>query len=263
MNDAILTGRAPELPMEDRPTERTGPAKLTNMGLALSTLLAAQEGSEGDPRLCMLYGRSGYGKSYAAAHSASLTTAAYIEAKEVWTKRAILEAIADELGIPDPARTSWRLFKQIVENFTVTPRPLIIDEMDHLVKKQMVEIIRDIHDATTIPIMMIGEEALPAKLKAWDRFDNRIIAATAAQPATAEDAIKLRDHYCLRVKLGADLVQEIADRSKGVTRRIVVNLRTVQRVALDDGQDAVDLAWWQRQGRPFLTGDLPVLRTVK
>lgn len=263
MTDMMTTGGAPELPLGDLPIQRVGPAKLTNMSLALSTLLAAQEGSEGDPRLCLLYGRSGYGKSYAAAHSASITTAAYIEAKEVWTKRAILEAIANELGIPDPARTSWRLFQQIVENFTVTPRPLIIDEMDHLVKKQMVEIIRDIHDATTIPIMMIGEEGLPAKLKAWDRFDNRIIAATAAQPATAEDAIKLRDHYCLRVQLGTDLVTEIAERSKGVTRRIVVNLRKVQRVALDDGMDSVDLAWWQMQGQPFLTGDLPALRTAK
>lgn len=260
MNDAILTGRAPELPMEDRPTERTGPAQLTNMRLALSTLLAAQDAGEGSPRLCLLFGHSGYGKSVGAAYVASMTEAAYIEAKSIWTQRSILEALADEIGIASKERTSPRLLTQIVEQLNTTPRPLIIDEMDHLVKKQMVEIIRDIHDATTIPIMMIGEEALPAKLKAWERFDNRIIAATAAQPATAEDAMKLRDHYCLRVGLADDLVTEIAERSKGVTRRIVVNLRAVQRVALDDGRDKVDLAWWKTQQLPFLTGDLPARR---
>lgn len=249
------------LSSDDRAMERSGPAQLTNMRLALSTMLAAKDAGEGSPRLTLFYGHSGYGKSVSAAYVAVLTEAAYIEAKSIWTQRSILEAIATELGIASMERTTPRLLTQIVEQLNISPRPLIIDEMDHLVKKQMVEIIRDIHDATTIPIMMIGEEALPGKLKAWERFDNRIIAATPAQPASADDAYKLRDHYCLRAKLADDLVTEIAERTKGVTRRIVVNLRMVQRAALDEGLDKVDLAWWREQNRPLLTGDVPARRT--
>lgn len=243
------------------PAAPAGRAQLTNMRLALQTLAAAQEaGPDSSTRFCVLYGHSGYGKSVAAAYVAARTNAAYVEAKSIWTQRSILEAIGTEIGLVRLERTGPRLLQQIIDQLNVEPMPLIIDEMDHLVKKQTVEILRDIHDGTTVPILMIGEEALPAKLKAWERFDNRIIAVTPAQPATAEDVRKLRDHYCTRVALADDLADAIATGSKGVTRRIVVNLRQVQSRALDAGRASADLGWWKTLGEAFLTGELPARR---
>lgn len=237
----------------------SGHAQLTNMQLALETLLACDEAGENSPRLGLFYGFSGYGKTVAAAFSAARTGAAYIEAKSIWTQRSILEAIAQEVGIIRLERSAPRILQQIIETLVAEPRPLIIDEMDHLVKKQSVEIIRDIHDATRIGIMMIGEEALPAKLKAWERFDNRILMATPAQPASLDDARLLRDHYCTEVRVGDDLVDLIAERCRGVTRRIVVNLVSVQRKALSDGLTHADARWWGNR-QLLATGDLPTRR---
>lgn len=247
-------------PISRAPSSLGGHAQLMNMQLALETLLACDQAGENSPRLGLFYGFSGYGKTVSAAFAAARTGAAYIEAKSVWTQRSILEAIAAELGIARLERSAPRILQQIIDTLSSEPRPLIIDEMDALVKKQLVEIIRDIHDATNIGIMMIGEEALPAKLKEWERFDNRILMATAAQPASVQDARRLADHYCTDVEIADDLVVLIAERCKGVTRRIVVNLNKVQREALSDGRSSADRAWWGN--RPLQTGDIPTRRAA-
>jgi len=247
----------PQLELEPaRPVQ----AQLTNMSLALRTLLDCQEAPEGSPRLGLFYGPSGYGKSVAAAFCAGRFEAAFIEAKSVWAQRSILEAIARELGVSRLERTNPKILQQIIDALRHEPRALIIDEMDHLVKKQSVEVIRDIHDGAGVPIMMIGEEALPAKLKEWERFDNRILVATAAQPASFDDGRKLRDHYCNRVSIADDLVALFVERTKGVTRRVVTNLQQAQRLALEEGADAIDRDWWGR--RPVLTGEVALRRAA-
>jgi hypothetical protein len=131
---------------------------------------------------------------------------------------------------------------------------VILDEMDHLVKKLMVEVIRDIHDATGVAILMIGEEALPAKLKEWERFDNRILVARAAEPASADDALLLRNHYGLASLIADDLAIYFAERCRGVTRRIVNNLRAAQRLADAEGVDHMDRLWWGN--RPVASGEI-------
>ncbi|QHL90685.1 AAA family ATPase [Sphingomonas changnyeongensis] len=235
-------------------------AHLTNMSVALRTMLDCIEAPEGSPRLSVFYGPSGYGKSVAAAFCAGRFDAAFVEAKSVWAQRSILEAIALELGVSRLARTNPKILQQIIDALLHEPRPLIIDEMDHLVKKQSVEVIRDIHDGAGIPIMMIGEEALPAKLKEWERFDNRILVASAAHPASLDDGLKLRDHYCARVAIADDLVAYFVAATKGVTRRVVTNLQQAQRIALEEGADLIDRAWWGR--RPVLTGDVQLRRAA-
>lgn len=250
----VLTRPAPPV------TARRGYAALTNMALMMQTLVDVMESGEESQRFGLFYGFSGYGKTVAAAFAAARSGAIYTEAKSIWTQRSLLEALAEELGITRFERTAPRLLKQIVDELNRAPRPLIIDEMDHLVKKQMVEIIRDIHDATSIGILMIGEEALPAKLKEWDRFDNRILVATPAQPASAEDALKLRDHYGLSGLIADDLAIHFAERCRGVTRRIVNNLRGAERLSKTEGIDHMDRAWWG--SRPVNSGDIPTRRSM-
>lgn len=236
-----------------------GYAPLTNMALTMRTLVDCMEAGDQLPRLGLVYGNSGFGKTVAAAFAAARTGASYICAQSIWTQRTLLEAIAEELGIVKAERTAPRLLRQIVDELNRAPRPLIVDEMDYLVKKQSVEIIRDIHDATSIAILMIGEEALPAKLKEWERFDNRILVATAAQPASDDDALLLRDHYGFRGVIADDLAVYIAARCKGVTRRIVNNLKHAHRIAATEGADAIDRAWWGN--RALSAGDLPTRRS--
>lgn len=247
-----------------RAAQRTGPtvgyAPLANMTLALRTLSDCIEAGDHRPRMGLFYGYSGYGKTVGAAFTAAQTGAAYIEAKSIWTQRSLLEAIAEELGIVRFERTAPRLLRQIIEELNRVPRPLIIDEMDYLVKKQSVEIIRDIHDATPAAILMIGEGALPAKLKEWERFDNRILVATAAEPSSAADALLLRDHYGFAGIIADDLAIAFAERCKGVTRRIVTNLTEAARIAAAADATEINREWWGN--RPVRNGDIPTRRSM-
>lgn len=222
-----------------------GLARLTNMSIAYQAISDCVNAGPSLPRLAVLYGPSGYGKSVAAAHVAGEFDAAYVEAKSVWTQRSLLTDLAAAVGIVKTERTGPRILDQLINHLCLHPRPLIIDEMDYLVKKQMVDIIRDIHDGTPVSILMIGEEALPSKLKAWERFDNRILVYAAAEPATEQDALRLRDCYAWRsVEIADDLALEFRRACKGVTRRIVTNLERAQRLALDEGRSNIDLEWW-------------------
>lgn len=230
------------------------PAQLTNMRLGLSTMLDCQDAEEGSPRMGLFYGPSGYGKSVAAATIAARLNGAYVVAKSIWSQRSLLEAIATEVGITSLARTGPRLLDQIVQQLLDEPQPLVIDEMDHLVTKRSVEIIRDIHDNARVPVLMIGEEALPAKLKAWERFDNRILVATPAQPATIADARLLRSYYCQKVEIADDLLEAILKATQGITRRLVTNLQKVQTEAIAAGSSSFDLADWG--DRRFRTGQV-------
>ncbi len=243
------------------PLPQGGAVQLTNMALAYQTMMdVVHHAGEGSPRMALFYGYSGYGKTVAAAHCAAEFDACYIVARSIWTQSTLLEAIATELGIAQVARTDPGRLDQIISQLTHRPRPLIIDEMDHLVKRQAVEIIRDIHDATSCAIMMIGEEALPAKLTEWERFHNRILVATAAQPASIDDARALRDLYTPDVHIADDLLELIVRRTAGVTRRIVTNLKAAQRIAIDAEAEGetIDRAWWG--DRPIESGTIPTRR---
>lgn len=237
-------------------------AALGNMTRALDTMNAAIQAPEGAPRMCVYFGESGVGKTVAAAYVTALTNAAYILARSVWTRRAFLEAVAAELGIARLEKTATRLMDQIIEQLQAHPRPLLIDEMDHLARNQITEVIRDIYDATDIPVMMIGEEKLPAKLKEWQRFDNRLIAINQAMPASIDDGRLLRDCYCRQVRVADDLVDYFTERCDGITRRVIVNLQRANTVAVDEmGGTSIDRKAWGN--RPVQNGDLPIIHHAR
>ncbi len=237
-------------------------AALGNMTRALDTMNAAIQAPEGAPRMCVFFGQSGVGKTVGAAYVTATTNSVYLLARSVWTRRAFLEALARELGLVRLERTATRLMDQIVEQLQAHPRPLLLDEMDHLARNQITEVIRDIYDATDVPVMMIGEEELPAKLKQWQRFDNRLIAMTQAMPATIEDGRMLRDCYCRRVKVSDDLADYFTERCEGITRRIIVNLQRASSVAVDElGTTQIDRKAWAN--RAVMNGDLPVIHHAR
>lgn len=246
---------------DDIPAVRPGNAQLTNMSIAVKAALDVQAAAHLSSRIALFYGPSGYGKTVAAAYVAVQLGGVYIRPHSVWTSLTLVKNIAAEIGIAKTARTVPDILGQIIDELRAQPRLLIFDEMEFLVKRQLVEIIRDVLDETSIPVMMIGEETLPGKLKEWERVDNRILVRAPAQPASEQDALKLRDHYCPRLTVADDLALAFRDACKGITRRIVVNLMEAQRVAIDEGQDTMTLAHWGN--RPIENGHVPVRRAVR
>ncbi len=232
-------------------------APLTNISLCAGALDRAVNRSYHLPGMVVFYGPSGWGKSTAAAYTANRQRAYYIECKSTWTKKATLMAILKEIGIPAP-KTIYEMTDVICEQLAKSGRPLIIDEMDHLVDKSAVEIIRDLYEGSGAAILLIGEERLPKKLERWERFHGRILDFVPAQPCDLEDARHLARLYCRQVKIADDLMTDLHKASHGSARRICVNLERVAGEALSSGLDEIDAKQWG--SRSFFTGEAPARR---
>ena len=237
-----------------------GVALLQNVGLCLTALEKATKRPGHLPGMVVLYGPSGYGKSTAAAYVATRLDAYYVEARSTWTKKAMAEAILTSMDIRkgrmvQPAKTLAGMVDQAAEQLARSGHPLIIDEMDHVVEKNAVELVRDLYEASRAAILLIGEEALPGKLAQWERFHGRILDWVAAQPADLDDGKALRALYCDRVQVADDLLADVVAAAEGSVRRICVNLERIQEQGQLDGVDVMDRAAWA--GRPLYTGKAP------
>lgn len=237
-------------------------AHLTNMALALKAALDVQAAHHLSSRIALLYGPSGLGKTWAASYVHAQLESVYLRAASIWTTRTLLENLALEIGILKPERTGPKMLGQIIEELRFNPRLIILDEADFLVKRQLIEIIRDVLDNTTVGVMMIGEEALPAKLKEWERVDNRILVRAAVQPATEQDTLRLRDYYVPDGEVSDDLALHFREVCGGVTRRIVVNLEAARRAAIEEFGDGevIDLQRWG--SRSIENGAVPTRRAA-
>jgi len=232
-------------------------APLTNVALCLSALETAMGRDQHLPGLVEFHGPAGWGKSIAAAHARAVHNAYLVQVKSLWTRKAFLLAVLSEMGIA-PEDTCYQMADQISEQLALSGRALIIDEFDHLVQQKAVEIVRDIYEGSNAPILIIGEEQLPNKLKLWERFHGRVPNFVAAQPADLEDAKLLRKFYVKKVAIEDDLLEHLVAALRGNVRRISTNLSLIEQEAMKDGKRKVDRDWWGE--RPLNTGEVPQRR---
>lgn len=234
-------------------------APLCNVSLCMAAIQRAVERPAHLPGMVILFGPSGWGKSTAAIYVANMTRAYYVQARSTWTRKAMLIAVLREMGIA-PARTVFEMTEQVAEQLSLSGRPLIVDEMDHLVDRKLVELVRDIYEASQAAILLIGEECLPGKLKRWERFHGRVLDWVPAQPIDLPDARLLRELYCHRVTIADDLLEHLVKISRGSARRLCVNLERVQAEAACLGMTQMDHKTWG--GRELFTGEAPRRRVA-
>jgi DNA transposition AAA+ family ATPase len=210
------------------------------------------------PGLGTFSGPSGFGKSYAAAHAAGQHRAYYVEARSGWTKKAMLLAILRQQGVA-PGRTITDMVDQVAEQLVLSRRPLIIDEFDHVVARNLVELVRDIYEQSAAAVIMIGEEFLPQKLQKWERFHGRVMEWMQAAPCSLADAQALARLYCPRVVVADDLLSRVVTDAQGSCRRVCVNLDRIGAYARDAGLPTITAPDWG--ARELFTGKPPATRS--
>lgn len=205
---------------------------------------------------CM-YGPSGFGKTVACATAAATQGAVHVEARSSWGRRDFLETLCVALGLA-PARTIAKMAQAIGDHLRDFQPVLLLDEADILVDKGMAELIRELHMVSEAPIILIGEEVLPSKLKRHERVHNRVLAWVPAQPASLTDARQLAEMYVDGVTIADDLLAHVVEQRRGRVRRIVSNLEQIEVTATREGIDHADRGWWG--DRSLDTGEAPTRR---
>ena len=214
-------------------------ANLDIVRIAMEKLINRHDGL---PALGVYYGPSGYGKTTTTVAVANETNAYYVQMRSAWSKKAFAEKICFELGLT-PGKTITVCLDQITEQLAACQRPLIIDEADYAAAKPgFVEFIRDIHEGSMSPIILVGEEQLPYKLKKFERFHGRVLAWSPAQPVSMSDAAQLAQIYAPDIKIADDLLNKIVEQAHGSVRRVTVNLVNLAEFADTKGADTLALA---------------------
>jgi DNA transposition AAA+ family ATPase len=234
-------------------------AALKNVAAMMDLVSRLQARGPHVPGLGVFYGPAGLGKSTASIYAMLKTRAVRIMAGDSWTRKTVLRAILKEVGVAEPKGTIPDLMEQVVHYLGDEPdRPLIIDEADHLVRKGMIEIVREIHEFSQAPVVLIGEESLPGKLLVSERTYSRVLQWAMAVPCDREDARKLAN-WALpdNLAIADDLLEKIREECDGRARRIVVNLTAMAEFARSNGPMTLDLKNWPGS---VDTGAAPVRR---
>jgi len=139
------------------------------------------------PKMGLVYGDPGLGKTRFAVWWAGRNDAVYVRAQNNMTSHGILEKVVEELG-EAPSKKSTDLIKQCIAHLRLNPQVVIIDEVDYLISRsKTIETLRDLHDLTGVPVVLIGMQEAKIKLgKFKHRFD-RISEIIEFKPFSKED----------------------------------------------------------------------------
>jgi DNA transposition AAA+ family ATPase len=240
-----------------------GPVALKNVASFMAMTMRLIERPPHLPGFGVCHAPSGYGKTYASIYAQNKTRAIRVEVGDSWTRRTFLRAILREFGenVRERAPIADLSERAIAALGDDPGRPLIVDEADKLVDKGMIEIVRELQESSGAPVILIGEEKLPAKLLTVERMHNRVLDWFPAQPCDLDDVRELARAFVPKVKIAEDLMEAIRAQSGGRARRIVVNLAHAAELARNTSASSLDLKSWGADR--FFTGEPPTPRQVE
>lgn len=217
----------------------TGAARLAVLGQAIQGMKQIRKATPQMPRMAVLSGPPGYGKSQAATHMCHPLTenAAYISLLMFDTTRSIAERLLKELDVRFKASwTTANKFEAICQRLMDTNRPLVVDEFDHIAEKTSVDFFRAIHDQAGTPIFLIGEQDLQHKLQRHhERFHDRVLVWIKAAPCDVDDTRELTRHYAAGLKWNEAALTALQRKGDGVARRITTEIERIKEVCKTRG----------------------------
>lgn len=232
-------------------------APLRNVSAMLELVERVQNSEHGLPRFGCFSGFAGYGKSTAATFTANACDAIIVEAKDYWTRRSLCDTLAVELGLK-PKGTVASLAEQIAEQLVRGDRPLIIDEADHLLKRDMLELVRGIHQSSGVGVIFVGLELFPQNLRKYEQVHSRMLGWVQAQPGNMADLQQLAKIWCPDVELEPDFLKLIFETSRQSIRRMSVGLANARTFAKTRGLTQLGRREWGAQ--VFENGEAPMPR---
>lgn len=193
--------------------------------------------------MACFHGYSGYGKTSACIQAANRYRAAYIDVGPFIKAGDLLSDIVKELGEPKPKGTIANKVAHAIEIMAADPdRPLIVDEAHNLRNERMIDVMRELHEKSQAPVILVGEETLPGKLMVHERVHNRIIEWVPAQPCDLEDAEMILTACYPALNIAEDLIAALVKETGGNTRRIVFNLDRIDQLQRREPGQLIGLA---------------------
>lgn len=180
------------------------------------------------PKFALVFGDHGLGKSQTIQWWADKNDSVYIRATKGMTSRWLLSEIAEELG-EEPYWNSQEIFTQIENAMRVNPKIIIVDEIDYLTEKSSIETLRDLHDITMCPIVLVGMGLVDKKLSRYPHLCDRIYKSLKFEEYDFKDIKEIVEELT-NIEFTDDAIEYISTRANQF-RQIVKLINKVEKLS--------------------------------
>ena len=144
----------------------------------------------GEGRLGMVYGRAGRGKTRTSQWYHAHHGGVFLRMQTIWrtSELEFLRALCRELGILSAPGRKGPAFMSIVDALIADPKPIFLDEVEKL-PRYFLDVIRDLSDLSTAPVILIGEEELVSYMKMNRRVWSRTYQSLEFLPISKPDIV--------------------------------------------------------------------------
>lgn len=216
-----------------------------NLDLVQADLERAQARPDLFPGIVALFGESGMGKSVTATVVAQAVEGYYVKATSTGQVKPFLMDI-QQVVCGRSGGTTASMLQDISEELASTGRVLVIDEFDHVIKRNCVDVVRDIYEKSACTLLIVGEERLKVKMQRdWPQFSGRVMRWIPARATSIHEARALCEYYVDKVEIADDLLERVLAISKKNVRRLCCNLHWINECGKNHGAAKLDLEAWR------------------
>lgn len=181
------------------------------------------------PKLALVYGEHGLGKTHSIIWWATRNDAIYVRANNEINQNGLLKLIVEELG-ERPFFFMQENFNLILKHLRLSPKIIIVDEVDYLFNyHNAIEILRDIQDNTGVPIVLVGMGMLDKKIARYKHFEDRIYKKLKFEHFNQNDISEILSQIT-DLKFNADAINYLATRTNQF-RQLVKLVNQIEKLS--------------------------------
>lgn len=184
------------------------------------------------PKLALIYGSHGLGKTKTLIWWATKNDAIYIRANNDMTQNGLLKEIVLELN-QRPYHAMQDNLDLIIGQLRFNPKIIIVDEIDYLFSKNAIEILRDIQDNTGTLIVLSGMSNVNTKIVRYKHLEDRIYKKLKFEPYNESDIEDILNQIT-DIFFTPDAIKYLATRTNQF-RKIVQTLDQLEKQAETNG----------------------------
>ncbi len=189
----------------------------------------------------LAHGQAGRGKSVAADSYHYARGGAYVRVWEGWSQTAFLQRLLFEVrgkNMDMPRHTGNRCKEFAVQILAENPQPIFIDEADRL-SIGRIEDLRDIHEMTGAPIILIGEESIFGLLHERRRIWSRVAHEVEFGPISPAE-VGIYAMQAAGLDIPAELCARLAQKAEGDFRLVRNMMLLLEKAARASEKWTVD-----------------------
>lgn len=222
---------------------KTGFVRTQNYQALLSTLTQMEQRGAREASLVLVVGEPGLGKSAAVGRVVIDRGAAMFRCKSTWTKRAMLDEMADLFKLDKRGRNT-EVQGRIIQHLAKAQTTLVFDEVQHLIGStaSMLECVRDITDMTEVLTLLVaGSGDVENRLNRYPQIASRIGATVQFATLTEADFAAVVKQVT-DIQIERELLARLYIDSVGKVRLVLNGLATIERVARANGGEVATAA---------------------